>query len=419
MVIVADTGVKGYRDIAAVCREQIRSGTWKTGERIPTMRTLSERFGVTGVTVSRAIGTLQQDGYLKSEGRHGTFVTADWIGAQAAVTADGGTGSSEPTRPLRLGMVVDYDRTNSLALPIFAMLERLLTARVCGQGGTFRRVLHDRVAMQLTERVLADAAAYALDVVVIPREFLSDSPELPEALQAAGIHCIQFASTCGLSRRGDVVLVDDGEACRTATQRLIALGHTRIGYAGIPADFPYDLPWVSSRRSAWEQAMAAAALPVAAGADLTPPSCAACAAELPDVLRNRQPSPMPEAPPQKAYGYTAAAGLDPARHSAVICANDSVAVGLIHGLRERGLRVPEDISVIGYDNNPDTDPHNELTTFMAPEEQLTDAILGLATRRLAGEKGLGDAAQVAVSPVFISRGTIAPPTAATHPHSTD
>ncbi|MFF9563758.1 LacI family DNA-binding transcriptional regulator [Leifsonia sp. NPDC014704] len=55
-------------------------------------------------------------------------------------------------------------------------------------------------------------------------------------------------------------------------------------------------------------------------------------------------------------GYRAA-GLLPDGVTAVALANDSMAIGLIFGLAERGLRVPEDVSVIGMDDAPESRFH--------------------------------------------------------------
>lgn len=55
-------------------------------------------------------------------------------------------------------------------------------------------------------------------------------------------------------------------------------------------------------------------------------------------------------------GYQAAAQL-PDAVTAVTLANDSMAIGLIYGLAERGVRVPEDVSVIGMDDAPEARFH--------------------------------------------------------------
>lgn len=58
----------------------------------------------------------------------------------------------------------------------------------------------------------------------------------------------------------------------------------------------------------------------------------------------------------EASGYEAAAtlvsGERGARPGAIFCANDSMAIGALSALRERGLRVPEDIAVAGFDDIP-------------------------------------------------------------------
>lgn len=56
---------------------------------------------------------------------------------------------------------------------------------------------------------------------------------------------------------------------------------------------------------------------------------------------------------QEAWGHEAVAQLwrrDGAKPDGIFCGNDQIARGVIDALRERGLRVPEDVSVIGFDN---------------------------------------------------------------------
>ncbi|NYE46205.1 LacI family transcriptional regulator [Spinactinospora alkalitolerans] len=71
-----------------------------------------------------------------------------------------------------------------------------------------------------------------------------------------------------------------------------------------------------------------------------------------------------------------------ARPGAVFCANDQLALGLLKGLGERGLRAPGDLSVVGYD---DVDAaalvHPGLTTVAQPKYDL-----GRAAMRLLGDE---------------------------------
>ena len=52
------------------------------------------------------------------------------------------------------------------------------------------------------------------------------------------------------------------------------------------------------------------------------------------------------------YEYGRSAEFDQA--TAVFTANDQMALGLLHGLHDRGIRVPQEISVVGFDDNPES-----------------------------------------------------------------
>ena len=66
-------------------------------------------------------------------------------------------------------------------------------------------------------------------------------------------------------------------------------------------------------------------------------------------------------------GQVAAGELIESGHTAIICGSDMMALGAVRAARQRGLRVPEDVSVVGYDDSPliaFTDP--PLTTVRQP-----------------------------------------------------
>lgn len=95
------------------------------------------------------------------------------------------------------------------------------------------------------------------------------------------------------------------------------------------------------------------------------------------------------------------------RFSAVFASNDVMAMGVIDQLRGVGLRVPEDVSVIGLDDIFYASvPGINLTTIKQPPEEM-----GYQAARILREKaraGVCDTEHLAYSPVLVERGTVAP-----------
>jgi DNA-binding LacI/PurR family transcriptional regulator len=111
-----------------------------------------------------------------------------------------------------------------------------------------------------------------------------------------------------------------------------------------------------------------------------------------------------------ASGYAAGLGLASDRSvTAVFAAGDEMAIGLIHGLRESGRRVPEDVSVVGFDGNPVfayVSP--PLTTVRQPFEAASSEGIRLLLHAI--EKPDTDLPPANDPPVeLIVRGSTAPP----------
>jgi LacI family transcriptional regulator len=85
-------------------------------------------------------------------------------------------------------------------------------------------------------------------------------------------------------------------------------------------------------------------------------------------------------------GRSAAAAVD-ILPQAIVCANDQMAIGMIAGLRSRGVRVPEDVAVVGFDGIG-LGRHIEpaLTTVRQPMQEMGAAAVELLERRLGDNK---------------------------------
>lgn len=73
---------------------------------------------------------------------------------------------------------------------------------------------------------------------------------------------------------------------------------------------------------------------------------------------------------------------------AIMCLNDALALGALHAIREDGLRVPDDIQVIGFDNVPESEYSDPpLTTVDASIGQYADLLVSMLVERIEGYDG--------------------------------
>lgn len=171
---------------------------------------------------------------------------------------------------------------------------------------------------------------------------------------------------------------DQTTGATEAVDHLLALGHRTVHHlAGPVSSGPATL-----RREAWEAALHAAGRPV---------------------------------PPVYQGDWTAASGYELGRRvaedlevTAVLCANDESATGLMQALSEHGVRVPDDVSVVGFDDIPlAAYLVPPLTTVRQDFEQIGSNLVELLLRQLGGDE-LTDHHIVVPAPLVVRRST-APP----------
>jgi len=121
-----------------------------------------------------------------------------------------------------------------------------------------------------------------------------------------------------------------------------------------------------------------------------------------------------------AGDYTDVAGVQAAERllesgdlpTAIFAANDLVAAGMIDRLEDDGLRVPADVSVIGYDNTFLAALHHlSLTTVDQPRPEMGRFAMAALVERMEGQRTTPS--HVRVTPSLIVRGSTAPPPAVT------
>jgi LacI family transcriptional regulator len=167
----------------------------------------------------------------------------------------------------------------------------------------------------------------------------------------------------------------------TATQHLLDLGHRRIAYIGGPASAACN----QARMHGYRSAMEAAGAPIMKG-----------------YVRNGRFC--------YADGLTEGAALLALGQppTAIFAANDETAVGVVEAARTRGLRIPEDLSVVGFD---DTEVARlaspPLTAVAQPLRKMGAVAMRTALRLAAGQRV--DSHHVELATELVVRESTAPP----------
>lgn len=363
----------GYGEIVERFRGRIHAGELESGTRLPSIRELAASFDVNYATAQRAIMELQRAGYVVAQGRHGCTVTDDWT--RLTPTPNGAKTTS--ARPLRLGMLVGESAAQSGEHPPqLVSLERMLTARVCADGGSVIRFPLPDGSMQPSSGLVQEICRAPIDVLVIANSWARLDAGTYRLLEHAGKSCVIYAGTLVEAPDRDLVRIDDVWAFQTITERLWQMGHRRLAYVGFTPE-PLGWEWNRARLAAWRESMASL------GAKTTERDVI----QLADLR-------WAGGVPQRLATY-----------DAVVCANDRLAGFVIETLGVLGVRVPEDVSVTGYDNMCDDRAPAGVTTFSLPYERVVAAILSIATRRVLHDEEAGDRMTITLRPVLIPRAT--------------
>jgi DNA-binding LacI/PurR family transcriptional regulator len=170
--------------------------------------------------------------------------------------------------------------------------------------------------------------------------------------------------------------VDQVAGARLATRHLLDLGHPTVHHVTGPADSKE----ARDRMQAWRAELLAAGAPV------------------PEVLHGD----WTPASGHAAGRLLAARRRDGEQVGAVFLANDQMALGLLAAFHEEGLSVPEDVSVVGFDDLPEAPYFRPpLTTVRQDFAELGRRGVALVLARLRGEPYVADPVQ----PQLVVRGS--------------
>jgi DNA-binding LacI/PurR family transcriptional regulator len=188
---------------------------------------------------------------------------------------------------------------------------------------------------------------------------------------------------CGTRASVTSVAIDNAAGAAAATRYLLSLGHQTVYHVAGPANC-LD---AKERVDGWRQALREAGAVQAGGCE-------------PAAL---------EGDWSASSGYDLGTRLaDEPGLTAIFCGNDTMALGVIRALAERGLRVPEDVSIIGFDDVPEAGYYRPpLTTVRQDFGEVGRQALSTLVDRMSGAIPAGP--RVRVAPELIVRASAAGP----------
>ncbi len=333
-----------------------------------TIREIAAFAGVSTATVSRVVnGT----GYVSDETRV----------AVERVVREHGYAASRSARGLSAGRTGLVGLTVPLIHPAyFSVIVSGVTEALYEQD--MRIVLcptlheHDR-EVSLLERLMHGTTDCAL--LVLPEESGSEL----QTLMDFGFRFVVVDPCRRIDERVPTVSAAHSAGASQATHHLLDLGHRRVGAITGPSG------WMATeeRLRGYHAALGVAGV-------------------LPD------PELIVESDFEIAGGHIAAAQLLdlPSPPTAIFAFNDQLAIGAMRAARERGLRVPQDLSLVGFDDTAEAEIVTpRLTTVHQPLAEIGRMGVSLLTRLLANQRL--EALHVELETKLVVRDSTAPPPA--------
>jgi DNA-binding LacI/PurR family transcriptional regulator len=352
-----------YRQLAELLAREIR-GCRHPGERIPSQNELADAHGVSVETVLKSLRDLELRGLITRERGRGTFVAPAPAAGRPA------------RRPQALGVVISESWDRAELDPFYQEMVAALGRAASREGFSLLLLASDalrpaRLPAFLRERPVAGLLVF-------------NRPEIPGAAFRALRQAFPVVITDPPADRDDDVGwvdVDSGAGGRMAMDLLLRAGHRRIGF--LNSD-PVRRPAFAARLEAYRAALAGRGIPFRK-----------------DLVRQTADLSV-EAARRHARALLAR------KPTALFCANGRLTLGALRAAAEAGLRIPGDLSIVGYDDAPVfslTPPG--ITMVRQPVRRFAEALAGTLIAQV--RTGRVATSGTRLAPELVERGSVAAP----------
>jgi len=354
-------GVPKHQQTREILIEAIRSGRFAPGSKLPSTKEISSLVNVSLMTAHRALEDLDAMGWLRREVGRGTFVRED-IDLQ-----------KDQIREISICLILEHSENLNIDDYYHGTLINGLRKEARNDSCQAEFFFHDRFHIRGGRRH-AEVGAICIHPTLERQSSVEELARRHPLVVLGG----SFANT-------PVACVDSDNEMggREAVRHLLSLGHRRI----LLLSGPYSL---SNSRDRAEAAVAELA---AHGIRLRPQ----------DLLISRDTI----APDDETKACLERAFAGPDRPTAVFAGGFYLALAVMNMVRNRGLRIPQDVSIIGFDDPASAallDP--PLTTVRQPLEAL--AARAYVSVRDALLSGTMRATSVRLPPTLVVRNSTGP-----------
>ena len=327
---MADTERKTakYRFLVETIKEKIRGGAYAPGERMESENRLSEEFGYSRQTVRQALSVLEREGLIERRRGSGTYISSE---------------SRRPPRGSNVAIVTTY-----ISDYIFPTIIRGIEETLTGAGYSLTLgVTNNHVEDE--GRILQSLISRKIDGVIVEgtkTAFPNPNVELYRKLEKMGVPVVFFNSYYRDLPNAVYVVTDDKKAGRLAVELLLTKGCRRLG--GV---FKSDDTQGHGRYAGFSEGLIRNGCSI--GDD--------CVVWYTTAERSRL-----FRPDNRDYMFERLRGCD-----GIVCYNDQIAYGVIDLLTSRGVRVPEDVLVVGFDNSSISEYSPvKITSFAHPKDEM-------------------------------------------------
>lgn len=348
------------RRVLETLSERIRQGVYAPGSRLPAERDLASEFSLDRSVVRLALSELTRSGLIAREPGCRPRVSLSPLstgqGLQPAAPAPRprGTGTLKA-----IAVILPQHEADHGSREIVRGISHVLRS----QEAPYRPLVFDTYLRSASSLVLEQEACAAVTEEGLAGAIVWSTLEEAalngwRSAQRQG-HPVVFVDRYDDAMLSDFVGIDNYAAAKDATEYLLRLGHTRIAHL----TGNERTSTLRERAAGYQVALQRAGLPASAERIWALPA---------------------QTYPQCMDEFVAWLLQTPSPPTAVFAINDPIAHTLIARLEAQGKRVPEDLSVLGFD---DDDMYSArpalLTTLRQPFERIGQRAAELLLRRLA------------------------------------